>query len=155
MNECQGRNDECIIFESSMQSQNNLPKQRKRAGWHKTIVLIMCLGISLFGWLRLSGVLSIYTLLRELDFNPHPIYYLFSGLAIGLAFLLAFIGSALNQKWVGMYMRICSVVLAFHLLIEMLFIRGRASVIQVILTVFVPISLFILTYRSQQKNEFA
>jgi hypothetical protein len=138
-----------------MQRQINLPKHREGTGLLKTILLAMCLGISLFGWLRFSGAASIYTLLLELGIRPHPIYYLFSGLAIGLLFLLAFIGSALNHEWAGVYVRICSAMLSIHLLIEILFIRGRASIIQVVLTLAASVSFFILTSRKNKKNEFA
>jgi uncharacterized membrane protein len=137
-----------------MQSQINLPKQRKRAGLLKTSLLVMCLGISLFGWLRLTGALSIYTLLLELGIKPHPLYYLLSGLAIGLSFLVAFLGSALNRGWAGVYVRICSAMLAVHLLTEIFFIRGRVNIIQVILALAASSSLFILTSRNHQKNEF-
>ena len=137
-----------------MQNQINLLQQRKGAGWHKTIFLTICLCISLFGWLRLSGAVSIYTLLLELGMRPHPIYYLLSGLAIGLSFLVAFFVSALNRNWAGKYVRICSTMLAVHLLIEIFFIWHNVKIIQVILTFAASISLFILTCRNHQKNEF-
>lgn len=128
-----------------MQNQINLAKQRKGAGWQKTILLTICLSISLFGWLRLSGVVNIYTLLLELGIRPHPIYYLLSGSAIGLSFLVAFFASALKRKWANVHVRICSVMLAVHLLVEIFFIRGKVSIIQVVLTVAATVVLFILT----------
>lgn len=137
-----------------MQSELNFPKQTKGFGLPKTILLILCLGISLFGWLRLSGAASIYSLLLELGIRPHPIYYLLSGLAIGLSFLVAFFASALNRNWAGIYVRICSSLLTLHLLIEIFFIRHRVSVMQVMLTVAASVSIFILTSRNHHKNEF-
>ncbi len=126
----------------------------KGAGWHKTILLIMCLGISLFGWLRFSGAVSIYTLLLEMDLRPHPIYFLLSGLAIGISFFVAFFVSALKYEWNSVYVRICSAMLAVHLLTEIFFIRQRVNIIQVILTLVASSSLFIFTSRNHQKNEF-
>lgn len=133
-----------------MQRQINLPEQMKAAGWHKTLLLTICLGISLFGWLRLSGAVSIYTLLLELGIRPHPIYYLLSGLAISLSFIVAFFASALNREWASVYVRICSVMLAVHLLVEIFFIRRTVSIIQVVLTLASSISLFTLTSRNRQ-----
>lgn len=137
-----------------MQRQINRLEKMKAAGWYKTILLTICLGISLFGWLRFSGAVSIYTLLLELGIRPHPIYYLLSGLAIGLSFLVTFSVSAMNLRWAGVYVRICSAMLVVHLLIEIFLIRGRVSIIQVVLTLIASMSLFILASRNHQKNEF-
>ena len=137
-----------------MQSELNFPKQKKGSRLLKTILLIVCLGISLFGWLRLSGAASIDTLLLELGIRPHPIYYLLSGLVIGLSFLVAFFVSALNHNWAGIYVRICSSMLTLHLLIEIFFIRRRVYIIQVMLILAASVSIFILTSRNHQKNEF-
>lgn len=137
-----------------MQKPNNLPNPEKRSTWQKAFLLTVCLGISLFGWLRFTGALNIYTLLLELGLKPHPLYYLLSGLTIGLSFLAAFFVSALNGKKADQYVRSCSILLALHFLIEIFFIRHRVNSIHVILVLAVSFSLIILTTRNHHKNEF-
>jgi hypothetical protein len=135
-----------------MQNRTVHPKQMKGAGTRKTIILMLCLGISLFGWLRFSGAMSIYSLLLELGIRPHPIYYLLSGLIIGLSFLVAFFSSTLNRKWACAYVRICSAMTSIHLLYEIFFIRGRVNITQVMFIFSAAALIFLLTSRNQNNE---
>jgi hypothetical protein len=124
-------------------------KSNKFQTIRKTILVILTICISLFGWLRFTGAIQVYGYLLQLGINPHPIYYVLSGLIIGMSFLVAAIACAFSSQWVFKYLRICGSCLAAYLLIENLLIRSKSDLIQLIFVFFVLILIFLLTGKNR------
>ncbi len=149
-------NDKSIIFIYNMQTEANPPESKKAQTIRKTILAMLSICISLFGWLRLTGSIQIYGYLLQLGINPSLIYYVLSGLIIGISFLFAAIAYAFSTQWAFKYLRICSACLAVYLLIENLLIKSKPDLIQLIFVILVLILIFLLTRKNREsENEDA
>lgn len=135
-----------------MPNEPNLPQSRKLQKIQKSVLIILSICISLFGWLRLSGAIQVYRYILQLEIDPHPIYYVLSGLIIGVGFLIAVIASAFSAQWSFKYLRVCSSFVTAHLLIENLFLHAKPNLAQLICILFVLILFFLLT-RNKRENQ--
>jgi hypothetical protein len=137
-----------------MKIQTNLPISRKAHSIKRTFLLLILIGISIFGWLRFSGVIQIYDYLLQIGFSPHPIYFALSGSLIGILFLIAAIVTAMKLWWASKYVRVCVLCLCIHLIIENSFLsRNQSSQPSIIMAMLITIGIFLLTRNPKKADD--
>jgi len=88
---------------------------------------MICILISLTGWLRITSVLSSYDYLKEIGFNPHPACLILLGAVVCLLFLAAILFLLLHKTWAFSFMRWSCAVYLTLLFIENKFLSSAAS----------------------------
>jgi hypothetical protein len=137
-----------------MQIQTDHPISRKVQSFRRTFLLLILIGISLFGWLRFSGVILIYDYLIQIGFFPHPIYFALTGSLIGILFLVAAIVTAMKLSWASKYVRVCGLCLSVFLIIENSFLnKNQSSQPLIIMAMLITIGIFLLTRNSKKAND--
>ena len=98
-----------------------------RGDWRLVPILMICILISLSGWLRMTSTLSSYSYLIEIGLYPHPVYLIVMGAVIGLLFLTVILFLWLHKIWALTYVRWgCAGYLAL-LFIENRFLSSTAG----------------------------
>jgi len=101
----------------------NLPRQ----GLPLILVLMVCILISLFGWLRILNTINAYQYLQEIGLTPSPIYLIISGAVIGKLFLLVIIFLLLRKRWSVSLLRWSGAAFLILTFIENMFLANSAS----------------------------
>jgi hypothetical protein len=132
--------------------------QKQKNDKLRHIILALLLScISVFGWLRLSGVMQLYGYLIQLGITPHPLYYVLSGLMTGLLFLTAIFVWVLKVSWGGKFILISAILFGSLLMLETLITDiNRPDWGKILAGVLIPAIVFFLTpgeKRGEANNE--
>ena len=145
-----------IIFQSMRSSFTHQNAYSIRSDRRLVLIFMVCILISLTGWLRILDTLSSYNYLQEIGLEPQPVYLILSGILIGLLFFASILFLLLHKKWALTYMRWSCAVYLILILIENKFLSSAAGSQGNTASVAVPtllgISLLFLSWPSRPKG---
>lgn len=123
--------------------------------WRLVLMLMICILISLSGWLRIKSTLSSYAYLIEIGLSPHPLFLILWGSVVGLLFLAAILFLLLNRKWALTYLRWSAALYLALLLTENLFFSSagnRSNITSQVIPAILGIGLWLLSRPSRLKE---
>jgi len=127
-----------------------------RGNWRLVLIFMICILISLTGWLRILSTLSPYYYLQEIGIDPQPIYLILSGVLIGVLFFASILFLLLRKKWAMTYMRWSCAVYLILIFIENKVLSKAAgsqgNIASFALPTLIGISLFFLSWPSRAKG---
>lgn len=126
-----------------------------KGNWRFVLILMICILISLSGWLRIKSTLLSYRYLIEIGLYPHPLYLILWGSVVGLLFLAAILFLLLNKKWALTYLRWSAALYLALLLIENIFLpsaSSRGSTTSLVIPAILGIGLLFLSWPSRLKG---
>jgi hypothetical protein len=113
--------------------------------WRRFLLFLLLASVSLFGWMRLTESIKVYTILIQLGINPHPLYFVISGGLIGILFIIAWITRLTKPSWSIKYIRVCIIFLGILFIIEhMILSKNQSGVFSTAIELLVIVVIFLL-----------
>lgn len=123
--------------------------------WRHRLSLLMAAVYALMGWLRLQQAVQFWTILKDLDIWPRPLYFAISGGAIGIGFTIAFLLMLGKKRFTCYYIRILSASFLIWFWIDrILYSTYSAFFMQLPISLLITASTILLAFILVRKNDF-